>query len=218
MNFGIVLFPGTNCDRDTFHVLKNILRQKVRYLWHKETDLSGVDCIILPGGFSYGDYLRTGAIARFSPIMKEVVRHARGGGLVLGICNGFQILCEVELLPGVLMRNANLQFICETVSLKVENTNTLFTKSYAPNPVVRMPIAHGDGNYFADEESLQRLEGEGRVLLRYAPINPNGAIHNIAGIINERGNVMGLMPHPERCSEALLGNTDGRKLFESLIS
>ncbi|MBI2067294.1 MAG: phosphoribosylformylglycinamidine synthase subunit PurQ [Deltaproteobacteria bacterium] len=218
MNFGIVLFPGTNCDRDTFHVLKNILRQKVRYLWHKETDLSGVDCIILPGGFSYGDYLRTGAIARFSPIMKEVVRHARGGGLVLGICNGFQILCEVELLPGVLMRNANLQFICETVSLKVENTNARFTQSYLPGSIVWMPIAHGDGNYFADEESLQRLEGEGRVLLRYAPINPNGAMHDIAGIMNEQGNVMGLMPHPERCSEGLLGNEDGRRLFESIIN
>ncbi|MBI2083331.1 MAG: phosphoribosylformylglycinamidine synthase subunit PurQ [Deltaproteobacteria bacterium] len=217
MKFGVVVFPGSNCDRDAFHVLKDLLKQPVRYLWHKETDLRGVDCVILPGGFSYGDYLRTGAIARFSPIMTEVIRHAERGGLVLGICNGFQILTEAGLLPGVLMRNANLQFICENVSLRVENNQTLFTKHYAPNTVVTMPIAHGDGNYFSDEETLKRLEGEGRVVFRYHPRNPNGAIHDIAGIMNEKGNVLGMMPHPERCSEVLLGNEDGRRLFESLI-
>ncbi|MBI2981464.1 MAG: phosphoribosylformylglycinamidine synthase subunit PurQ [Deltaproteobacteria bacterium] len=229
MKFGVVVFPGSNCDRDAFHVLKDILRQPVRYLWHKETDLRGVDCVILPGGFSYGDYLRTGAIARFSPVMSEVVRHANQGGLVLGICNGFQILCECGLLPGLLMRNANLQFICETVSLRVENFETRFTSAYSRGGVtppvhvrtppvhVRMPIAHGDGNYFADKETLKRLEGQGQVVFRYDPVNPNGAARNIAGIINPGGNVLGMMPHPERCSEALLGNEDGRRLFESLI-
>jgi phosphoribosylformylglycinamidine synthase len=217
MKFGVVVFPGSNCDSDAYHVLKDILRQPVRYLWHKSTDLEGSDCIILPGGFSYGDYLRTGAIARFSPIMNEVIHHANRGGLVLGICNGFQILCESGLLSGVLMRNANLQFICETVSLKVENTDTRFTRRYTPRVIVRMPIAHGDGNYFADGETLKRLEGEGSVVFRYAPVNPNGAIANIAGIINQKGNLLGMMPHPERCSDPLLGNEDGRRLFESLI-
>lgn len=217
MRFGVIIFPGSNCDRDAFYVLKDLLGQPVRYLWHKETSLKGIDCVILPGGFSYGDYLRTGAIARFSPIMKEVISHANRGGLTLGICNGFQVLCEAGLLPGVLMRNANLEFVCETVSLRVENKNTLFTKRYALNPVVRMPVAHGDGNYFADEETIKKLEGEERIVFRYDPINPNGSQKNIAGILNEKGNVLGLMPHPERCSEKLLGNEDGRKLFESII-
>lgn len=217
MRFGIIVFPGSNCDRDAFHVLKEILRQPVCTLWHKETRLKDIDCVVLPGGFSYGDYLRTGAIARFSPIMKEVIRHAERGGLVLGICNGFQILCESGLLPGVLMRNAGLKFVCETVSLRVENVGTKFTKRYLRNSIANMPVAHGDGNYFADEESLKRLEGEGRVVFRYSPRNPNGAIHDIAGIINEKGNVLGMMPHPERCSEPVLGNEDGRRLFESII-
>lgn len=247
MKFGIVVFPGSNCDWDAFHVIKNLLRRPVRFLWHKQTSLPPLDCVILPGGFSYGDYLRTGAIARFSPIMSEVIRHAERGGLVLGICNGFQILTECGLLPGVLMRNASLKFICETVSLKVENTDTLFTKRYAPSPlppsapsvplghlprqagkfpsrgggwgrvIVRMPIAHGDGNYFADEETLNRLEGEGQVVFRYHPENPNGSQRSIAGIVNQAGNVFGMMPHPERCSDPIFGNEDGRKLFESII-
>jgi phosphoribosylformylglycinamidine synthase len=217
MKFGIIVFPGSNCDWDCYHAVTKVLKQKARFIWHKETKLPSVDCVVLPGGFSYGDYLRTGAIARFSPVMNEVVKFANNGGLVIGICNGFQILTEAGLLPGVLMRNAGLKFICDTVSLRVENTNTLFTKPYALNPVVKMPIAHGDGNYFADEETLNRLEGEGQVLFRYDPVNPNGSQRNIAGIMSEKGNVMGMMPHPERCSEAALGNENGKKLFESLI-
>ncbi|MBI3540718.1 MAG: phosphoribosylformylglycinamidine synthase subunit PurQ [Deltaproteobacteria bacterium] len=207
MKFGILVFPGSNCDWDCYHVITKVLKQKAQFVWHKESRLPAVDVVIVPGGFSYGDYLRTGAIARFSPIMKEVIPFAKRGGKVLGICNGFQILTEAGLLPGVLMRNKNLKFICETVSLKVEKTRE----------VIRMPIAHGEGNYFADEETLNRLEGQGHVLLRYHPINPNGSQRNIAGIRNVQGNVMGMMPHPERCAEAALGNEDGRKIFESLI-
>lgn len=207
MKFAMLVFPGSNCDWDCYHVIANVLKQKAQFVWHKETKLPKVDGVIVPGGFSYGDYLRTGAIARFSPIMKEVVSFANQGGKVLGICNGFQILTEAGLLPGVLMRNKNLKFICETVSLQVEKTHQ----------VIRMPIAHGDGNYFADEETLNRLEGEGQVLLRYHPVNPNGSQRNIAGIRNAKGNVMGMMPHPERCAEAALGNEDGKKIFESLL-
>lgn len=227
MRFGIVVFPGSNCDWDCYHVITGVLKQKARFLWHKETKLPSLDCLILPGGFSYGDYLRTGSIARFSPIMNEVVKFALSGGIVIGICNGFQILTEAGLLPGALMRNAGLKFICEIVSLWVENTNTIFTKRYAPPPppsrgggrvIVRMPIAHGEGNYFADEETLNRLEGEGRIVFRYDPVNPNGSQRNIAGIINQEGNVLGMMPHPERCAEMVLGYEDGRKVFESLIS
>lgn len=225
MKFGIVVFPGSNCDWDSYHVVTSVLKQKASFVWHKETKLPKADCIVVPGGFSYGDYLRTGAIARFSPIMNEVVRFAKGGGKVIGICNGFQILTEAGLLPGILMRNQNIKFICETVSLRVENTETPFTKKYSfpltpcpLPPVVRMPIAHGEGNYFADPETLERLEGEGRVVFRYHPINPNGSQRDIAGIVNEKGNVLGMMPHPERCSEGILGNEDGRKVFESLIS
>lgn len=218
MKFGIIVFPGSNCDWDCYHVVTKVFKQKARFIWHKETKLPSIDCLILPGGFSYGDYLRTGAIARFSPLMNEVVKFANGGGRIVGICNGFQILTEAGLLPGVLMRNAGLKFICDTVSLRVLNNKTLFTRHYPLDTVVHMPIAHGDGNYFADEETLNRLEGEGQVLFRYAPVNPNGSQRNIAGIMNEKGNVMGMMPHPERCSEGALGNEDGRKLFESLIS
>lgn len=218
MKFAILVFPGSNCDWDSYHAVTNVLKQKGRFVWHKETKLPKVDCVIVPGGFSYGDYLRTGAIARFSPIMKEVLAFAKSGGRVIGICNGFQILTEAGLLPGVLMRNRDLKFICETVSLRVANHLTAFTKKYVKNARIRLPIAHGEGNYFADEETLKRLEGEGRVVFRYDPVNPNGSQKNIAGIINERGNVLGMMPHPERCSEGILGNEDGRKLFESLIS
>lgn len=217
MKFGILVFPGSNCDWDCFHVITKVLKQKAVFLWHKETKIPPLDCLILPGGFSYGDYLRTGAIARFSPIMEEVVRFAGRGGLVLGICNGFQILTEAGLLPGALMRNVGLKFVCEMVSLRVENTRTLFTKPYTLNPVVRMPIAHGEGNFVADEETLDRLEDEGRVVFRYEPVNPNGSRRNIAGIMNREGNVLGMMPHPERCSETALGNEDGRKVFESII-
>lgn len=217
MKFGIVVFPGSNCDRDCYQTVHAVLRQPASYIWHKETKLPKVDCLILPGGFSYGDYLRTGAIARFSPIMKEIISFAKKGGLVLGICNGFQVLTEAGLLPGVLMRNTNLKFICKTVSLKVENTDTRFTKRYTLHPLVKMPIAHGDGNYYTDDEALKRLEGERQVVFRYEGENPNGSLASIAGILNRQGNVLGMMPHPERCSEKMLGNEDGRKLFESLV-
>lgn len=218
MKFAILVFPGSNCDWDSYHAVKNVLKQPARFVWHKETTLPQVDCVIVPGGFSYGDYLRTGAIARFSPIMKEVVAFAKAGGKVVGICNGFQILTEAGLLPGVLMRNHDLKFVCETVSLKVANVETAFTKKYQKGDRIRLPIAHGEGNYFADQETLDRLEGEGRVAFRYAPLNPNGSQRDIAGIVNEKGNVLGMMPHPERCAEPLLGNEDGRKVFESLMS
>ncbi len=218
MKFGILVFPGSNCDWDSYNVVTKVLKQKAQFVWHKESKLPKVDCVIVPGGFSYGDHLRTGAIARFSPIMKEVVPFAKAGGRVLGICNGFQILTESGLLPGVLMRNRDLKFVCETVSLKVANHRTAFTKKYERGARIRIPIAHGEGNYFADEETLNRLEGEGRVAFRYDGVNPNGSQRDIAGILNENGNVLGMMPHPERCSEAVLGNEDGRKLFESIIS
>lgn len=218
MKFAILVFPGSNCDWDSYHAVRNVLKQPARFVWHKESRLPKVDCVIVPGGFSYGDYLRTGAIARFSPVMKEVVAHAKSGGKVLGICNGFQILTEAGLLPGVLMRNRDLKFLCETVSLQVANAGTAFTRRYQKGERIRLPIAHGEGNYFADEETLNRLEGEGRVVFRYASVNPNGSQRDIAGIINEKGNVLGMMPHPERCMESILGNEDGRKVFESLIS
>lgn len=218
MKFAILVFPGSNCDWDSYNVVTKVLKQKAQFVWHKEARLPKVDCVIVPGGFSYGDHLRTGAIARFSPVMQAVVPFAKSGGRVLGICNGFQILTEAGLLPGVLMRNRDLKFICETVSLSVANHQTAFTKHYGRNDRIRIPIAHGDGNYFADEETLDRLEGEGRVAFRYDGVNPNGSQRNIAGIINENGNVLGMMPHPERCSEKILGNEDGRKVFESILS
>ncbi len=219
MKFGIVVFPGSNCDYDCHHVVTKVLKQKAVFLWHKETKLPKVDVVILPGGFSYGDYLRTGAIARFSPLMQEVIQFANRGGKVLGICNGFQILTESGLLPGVLMRNAGLKFICEQTDLLIENTKTDFTKNYAValgKPQASIPIAHGEGNYFADTETLKKLEGDGRVVFRYVN-NPNGSQNDIAGIINDKGNVLGMMPHPERCAESSLGNEDGLKLFQSLL-
>ncbi len=226
MKFGIVVFPGSNCDHDAYHVVKHLLGAEAQFLWHKERDLAGADCIVLPGGFSYGDYLRTGAIARFSPIMREVIRFAEAGNPVLGICNGFQILTESGLLPGVLLRNASLRFVCRDVRLRVENASTPFTGAYAAGQMLRIPVAHGDGNYYADEETLARLEANGRVVFRYcdergeatAGANPNGSLRNIAGIINERGNVLGMMPHPERCAEAILGSVDGMGIFKSLVS
>ena len=225
VKFGVVVFPGSNCDHDAYYVCKKILHQEAEFLWHKEADLKGSDVIILPGGFSYGDYLRCGAIARFSPVMKEVVRFAEKGGVVLGICNGFQILLEASMLPGVLLRNSSLRFICKYVHLRVENATTLFTGACEQGEVLAIPIAHGEGNYFTDDETLKRLEGDGRVVFRYcAPdgaitdaANPNGSLANIAGIINDAGNVLGLMPHPERASDPVLGHTDGQKIFQSII-
>jgi phosphoribosylformylglycinamidine synthase I len=224
MKFGVVIFPGSNCDHDTYHVISKVVGQPVDFIWHKEEDIDRFDAIILPGGFSYGDYLRSGAIARFSPVMRSVTEFARDGGLVLGICNGFQILCETGLLPGALLRNRDLKFICEHVNIRVENNSTPFTTAYAPDQVLSVPIAHGEGNYFCDEKTLNELESEGRVIFRYCDAagqvtdeaNPNGALNNIAGICNRERNVMGLMPHPERASESMLGCNDGRAVFLSM--
>jgi phosphoribosylformylglycinamidine synthase len=226
MKFGIVQFPGSNCDQDAYHVLADVFGRPTRYIWHKDSTLGDVDCVIIPGGFSYGDYLRTGAIARFSPAMKAVIEHANAGGLVIGICNGFQILCEAGLLPGVLMRNARLKFICRDVHLRVERSDTPFTRGYNAGQVIRVPVAHGEGNYEADEETVKRLEGEGQVLYRYCSAdgvvdeesNINGAAESIAGIVNERGNVLGMMPHPENHVEDIMGCTDGRGLFAGLVA
>jgi len=226
MKFGIVTFPGSNCDYDAYHAITDVLGEEAVYLWHKDHDLQGSDVIILPGGFSYGDYLRVGAIARFSPIMQEVAAHARSGGPVLGICNGFQIACEAGLLPGALMRNAHLQFVSDAVRIRVENTETMFSNLYERGEVLRIPVAHGDGRYVATNETLDQLEGDGRVVFRYSDAggnitreaNPNGSERNIAGIINDAGNVLGLMPHPERASSPLLGSSDGVRLLESILS
>jgi len=225
MKFGVVVFPGSNCDEDCAYVLKDVLKQEVVYLWHQDTSLQHCDCVVLPGGFSYGDYLRTGAIARFSPIMRSVEAFARDGGLVLGICNGFQILLEAGLLPGAMLHNTSLRFICRYVTLRVERTDTPFTNRFRTGQVIRMPIAHNEGNYTADRLTLRNLKQHHQILFRYCDAdgkladlaNPNGSTEHIAGICNAVGNVMGLMPHPERCSEAELGSVDGRLVFESLI-
>jgi phosphoribosylformylglycinamidine synthase I len=225
MKFGVVTFPGSNGDYDAYQAVVEALGEEAVFLWHKDHDLQGCDVVILPGGFSYGDYLRAGAIARFSPIMREVVQHAQRGGPVLAICNGFQIACEAGLLPGALLRNASLKFVCAPIGIRVESTDTLFTSRYERGQRIVVPIAHGDGRYSADEETLARLEGEGRVVFRYAPsaleaeeaYNPNGSIHDIAGIVNEGGNVLGMMPHPERAVDPLLGAADGLPLFESIL-
>lgn len=225
MKAGIVRFPGSNCDEDAFHAVADILGQEAVYLWHKDHDLQGVDLVILPGGFSYGDYLRAGAIARFSPIMQEVVQHAKRGGLVLGICNGFQIACEAGLLPGALLRNNTLRFVSAPVALRVESIATTFTSQYHVGQVINIPVAHGDGRYTADGDTLARLEGEGHVVFRYVTAsgeaaesaNPNGSLRNIAGIVNAHGNVLGMMPHPERAMEPALGSTDGLPLFQSIL-
>jgi len=223
MRFGIVTFPGSNCDHDAYHVLAHVLGHEAKFLWHKETDLGDVDCVVLPGGFSYGDYLRCGAIARFSPIMDEVVRFAGRGGFVIGICNGFQVLTESGLLPGALLRNKGLKFICEDTRLVVANGHSPWTV-LCPETIVA-PIAHAEGCYYADAEVVGRLEEEGRVIFRYAnsageesaEANPNGSINNIAGIVNESGNVLGMMPHPERNSEIALGDASGAAVFRSII-
>jgi len=224
MKFGIVRFPGSNCDADVHRAVTEGLGEEATFLWHKSHDLGGADVVVLPGGFSYGDYLRGGAIARFSPIMSEVIEFARSGGLTLGICNGFQVLCEAGLLPGALVRNRSLRFRCLSVGLRVENTSTAFTSDYAEGQTLQIPIAHGQGQYVADAETLDRLEAENRVIFRYVDgagqptdeANPNGSARNIAGIVNEAGNVLGLMPHPERHSLEVLGQTDGLGVFTSL--
>lgn len=226
MKVGVVSFPGSNCDEDALLAIVERLNERAVLLWHKDHDLLGSDVIILPGGFSYGDYLRPGAIARFSPIMQEVVAHANRGGPVIGICNGFQIACEAGLLPGALLRNASLQFRSIPVTLRVENTETVFTNAATNGALLTMPIAHGDGRYTADTPTLDRLEGDGRVVFRYVDgagtatdtANPSGSMRNIAGIANDAGTVVGLMPHPERAMEPLLGSTDGLVLFQSLLS
>jgi len=214
VKFGVVVYPGTNCDRDTYHVIKEVAEEEAQYLWYKDTDLKGSQVVILPGGFSYGDYLRSGAIARFSPIMKAIWEFAENGGLVLGICNGFQILLEAGLLPGAMLRNRGLRFICRFVDLTVENDETPFTLLYKRGEKLRIPIAHIDGNYFATPEVMAELEKRKGIIFRYVN-NPNGSLHDTAGIINSRGNVLGLMPHPERASEALVGSTDGLRMFLS---
>jgi len=225
MKFGVVVFPGSNCDHDAFHALGSVLHQPVEFLWHQSEQVSGFDAILLPGGFSYGDYLRTGAIARFSPVMRGIEKFARGGGLVLGVCNGFQILCEAGLLPGVLQRNAGMRFVCRQVHIRVETTATPFTAAARPGQVLQIPIAHGDGNYFCDEATLAELERNHQIVFRYttpdgredAAANPNGSLANIAGVCNREHNVVGLMPHPERAVEAALGSEDGLVIFRSLI-
>jgi phosphoribosylformylglycinamidine synthase len=225
MKFGVVVFPGSNCDEDMVYVLRDIMKQDTVKLWHKNTSLEGCTHIVLPGGFSYGDYLRSGAIARFSPIMESIMKHAENGGFVLGVCNGFQILCESGLLPGALLHNNSRKFICKNVYLKAENIQTAITNSIPPAKALKIPIAHGEGKYFADEATLMEMKGNGQILFKYCDekgniteeANPNGATDNIAGVCNATKNVFGMMPHPERAADKELGNEDGRLLFESIL-
>lgn len=217
MKFAVLVFPGSNCDLDMFHAIKDELGEEVEYVWHDTKDLSGYDGILLPGGFSYGDYLRCGAIAQFSNVMNEVKKAADAGKPVLGICNGFQILTEAGLLPGALLRNKNLKFMCRTVELTVENNETMFTSEYPKGEVIKVPIAHGEGNYTCDTETLASLKANNQIVFTYTTDNPNGSVENIAGIINERGNVLGMMPHPERAVHELIGGTDGLALFKSIV-
>jgi len=225
MKFGVVVFPGSNCDHDVYYVLKEILNQDIEYIWHKQTKLGKVDAIIIPGGFSYGDYLRAGAIARFSPIMKEIINFAEKGKFVFGICNGFQILCEARLLPGALLKNKNQNFICKNVYIKTENNNTILTRYIPKSKALKIPIAHAEGNYYADSQTLKEMRLNGQILFHYCDengiitneANPNGSIDNIAGICNKNKNVFGMMPHPERAADDELSNTDGRIIFESII-
>lgn len=225
VKFGVIVFPGSNCDHDCYRVVKNVLEEPVEFIWHKDSTVEGFDVLILPGGFSYGDYLRAGAVAQFSPVMEAVKCFAERGGFVLGICNGFQVLLELGLLPGAMLRNRSLKFICEYVSLRVENNNTPFTNQCLEGEVLRIPIAHNEGAYFSDEETLDDLNKGRQVVFRYCDSdgevtkesNPNGALENIAGIMNEQGNVLGMMPHPERCAEGVLGSSDGLKIFRSLV-
>ena len=225
IKIGIIVFPGSNCDHDCFHAAKTVLGEQASYVWHKEKKLGFFDCVILPGGFSYGDYLRTGAIARFSPVMKPLIDFANSGKTVIGICNGFQILLEAGLLPGAMLRNTNLHFICKYVYLKTENKNTRFTNACKKKSILKIPIAHNEGNYYIDKNGLEKLKKNNQIVFRYCDrsgkvnksSNPNGALYNIAGIINEKGNVLGMMPHPERCSETELGSDDGYLIFESMV-
>lgn len=226
MKFGVVIFPGSNCDQDMIDVLRNQFKQEVVELWHKEHDLKKCDFIVLPGGFSYGDYLRSGAIARFSPIMQEVMEFADKGGYLFGVCNGFQVLCEAGLVPGALMHNTERKFICKNVYIKAESQNTLITSSVPKNKALKIPIAHGEGNYFTDAVTLKKMNENGQILFRYCNAdgevtpqsNPNGSLENIAGVCNAKKNVFGMMPHPERAADELLSNTDGKLLFESILS
>ncbi|HEX7707970.1 MAG TPA: phosphoribosylformylglycinamidine synthase subunit PurQ [Thermoanaerobaculia bacterium] len=226
MKFGVVMLPGSNCDHDALHVATTVLGAEAEVLWHKDTDLKGADCVIIPGGFAYGDYLRAGALAKFAPIMEPIRRHAERGGLVLGICNGFQVLTEVGLLPGALMRNQHLRFLSRDVHLRTETTDTPFTSLLTTGQVFRVPIAHGEGNYFADDATLDELERNDQVIFRYcdeegrltAEANPNGSARHIAGICNRERNVLGMMPHPERCAESILGNAAGLEIFKSIAS
>jgi phosphoribosylformylglycinamidine synthase I len=225
MKFGVLVFPGSNCDHDTYHVISEVAQQSVTFLWHESEDLENCDAILVPGGFAYGDYLRTGAIAHFAPVMQSVKKFAASGGLVLGICNGFQILCESGMLPGALMRNAGLKYICKQVHLRVENNETPFTQTLLKGDVLKIPIGHMEGNYFCDDQTLMTLERDGRIAFRYATpegdvtpeANPNGSLANIAGVLSEGKNVLGMMPHPDRSSEALLGSADGLGIFDSMI-
>ncbi|NJL62211.1 MAG: phosphoribosylformylglycinamidine synthase subunit PurQ [Methylacidiphilales bacterium] len=217
MKFGIVVFPGSNCDRDVAYVTRDILGQPTRMVWHQDTDISELDAIIIPGGFSYGDYLRCGAIARFSPVMQQVTAHVQQGKPVLGICNGFQVLTEAGLLPGVLTRNRDLHFVCDRVLLKVENNNLTWTQGYNKGEIITLPIAHGEGRYQADTDTLKAIEDNGQVVFRYEGENPNGSLNNIAGICNSAGNVIGMMPHPERAADKVLGGSDGLKMFAAIL-
>jgi len=225
MKFGIFVFPGSNCDHDCYHAVRHIMKSEARFIWHQEPDVSDCDALILPGGFSYGDYLRPGAIAKLSPAVNEIISFAGKGGLVIGICNGFQILLESGLLPGAMLRNKSLQFICKDVFLKVVDRDTPFTRNLPGDEIIKIPIAHEDGSYYADKETLDRLQGEGSIVFQYCTsdgevspdANPNGSQLNIAGIRNEKGNVLGMMPHPERAVEETLGGTDGRQIFQSII-
>ncbi|HEX8378230.1 MAG TPA: phosphoribosylformylglycinamidine synthase subunit PurQ [Pedobacter sp.] len=225
MKFGVVVFPGSNCDQDSIYVLETILGQEVVKLWHKDHDLQGADFVILPGGFSFGDYLRSGAIARFSPIMQEVIQFANKGGYVMGICNGFQILAEAGLVPGALLHNSSRKFICRNIHLKAQTTNSLITSAISADKALKIPVAHGEGNYFADADTLKKLNDKDQILFRYCDenglitpgSNPNGSIENIAGVCNENRNVFGLMPHPERAADPVLGNEDGLGVFESIL-
>ncbi|HEY9877132.1 MAG TPA: phosphoribosylformylglycinamidine synthase subunit PurQ [Leptolyngbyaceae cyanobacterium] len=226
MKFGVIVFPGSNCDRDVAYVTRDLLQQPTRMIWHEDNDLSDIDVVVVPGGFSYGDYLRCGAIARFSPAMQATVEHANQGKLVLGICNGFQILTEVGLLPGALVRNRDLHFICDRTPLRVERTSLPWTQQYQTGQVITLPIAHGEGCYYADDTTLAELEDNNQIVLRYSSAdgtvddstNPNGSLHNIAGICNPQGNVIGMMPHPERAADTLLGGTDGLAIFKSVLT
>ena len=218
MKVGVIVFPGSNCDRDMQWVFQGLLGLPTRMVWHQDSDLGDLDAIVIPGGFSYGDYLRCGAIARFSPAMRSVIEAAEQGKPVLGVCNGFQILTEAGLLPGALIRNENLHFVCDRVSVKVERSARLWTEGYAAGQVLNLPIAHGEGRYYADPDTLKQIEDKGQVLFRYAGRNPNGSWNQIAGICNDRGNVLGMMPHPERAADAALGNTDGLALFQTMTA